>query len=235
MYVVDGTRPVSVPPTLAGSRLDPERDRIALVGVGLVRPPLEVVGAHLAGRVDDGRDLRGRRRDVEDDGGMVAALGERRRGDPEAQTGADDQRPRVPWCASRRYALRAARASPSSSSGVASVTSVGGTCALDRLLRHDALPDVAPRGQLELHLEQDLLDDRPQAAGAGLAHEGLVGDRDQRVVGEDELDPVELEEALELLDERVARLGEDRMRSSRESWWTALMTGRRPMNSGMRP
>ena len=33
---------------------------------------------------------------------------------------------------------------------------------------------------------------------------------DQRVVGEDELDAVEREEALELLDERVARLGEDR-------------------------
>ena len=31
----------------------------------------------------------------------------------------------------------------------------------------------------------------------------------QRVVGEDQLDPVELEEALELLDERVARLGQD--------------------------
>ena len=38
----------------------------------------------------------------------------------------------------------------------------------------------------------------------------LVGDRVERVVGEDELDVVELEEALELLGERVARLGEDR-------------------------
>ena len=26
-----------------------------------------------------------------------------------------------------------------------------------------------------------------------------------------------------------------RIRSSRLSWWTALMTGRRPMNSGMSP
>ena len=25
------------------------------------------------------------------------------------------------------------------------------------------------------------------------------------------------------------------IRSSRESWWTALMTGRRPMNSGISP
>ena len=38
----------------------------------------------------------------------------------------------------------------------------------------------------------------------------LLGDRDERVVGEHELDAVEGEEALELLDERVARLGQDR-------------------------
>src|SRR5262249_32188789 len=72
-----------------------------------------------------------------------------------------------------------------------------------------ALLDVAAAGQLELHVEEDLLDDRPQAAGAGLALERPVGDRGQRLVGEDQLDPVELEEALELLRERVARLGED--------------------------
>src|ERR671916_344801 len=61
-----------------------------------------------------------------------------------------------------------------------------------------------------LHVEQDLLDDRAQAARAGLPGERLLGHRDERVVGEDELDPVEAEEALELLDERVAWLGEDR-------------------------
>ena len=82
--------------------------------------------------------------------------------------------------------------------------------ALDRLLGHDALLDVAAGGQLELDLEQDLLDDRAQAAGAGLALERAIGDGLQRVVGEDQLDPVEAEEALELLDDRVARLGEDR-------------------------
>src|SRR4051812_2928498 len=81
---------------------------------------------------------------------------------------------------------------------------------LDGLLGHDALLDVAPGGQLELHVEQDLLDDRAQAAGAGLALQGTIGDRDEGVVGEDQLDAVELEEALELLDQRVARLGEDR-------------------------
>ena len=78
---------------------------------------------------------------------------------------------------------------------------------LDRLLRHDALRDVAARRQLELDLEQDLLEDRAQAARAGVALERLVGDRAERVVGEVQLDPVEAEEALELLDERVARLG----------------------------
>src|SRR3954462_1342756 len=81
---------------------------------------------------------------------------------------------------------------------------------LDPLARHGALLDVAAGGQLELDLEQDLLEDRPQAAGAGLALERLVGDRRKRVLGEDELDAVEGEEPLELLHERVARLGEDR-------------------------
>ncbi len=65
-------------------------------------------------------------------------------------------------------------------------------------------------GQLELDLEQDLLDDRAQPARAGLALEGALGDRGERVLGEDQLDAVEGEEALELLDERVARLDEDR-------------------------
>src|SRR5919199_6246890 len=81
---------------------------------------------------------------------------------------------------------------------------------LDRLLGHHALLDVPPRGELELHVEQRLLEDRPQRAGAGLPLEGLVGDRLERLLGEDELDAVELEEPLELPDERVARLGEDR-------------------------
>ena len=90
------------------------------------------------------------------------------------------------------------------------MTSVGGTALSTVSFVTTHLLDVAAGRQLELHVEEDLLDDRPQAAGAGLALEGLVGDRDQRVVGEDELDAVELEEALELLDERVARLGEDR-------------------------
>ena len=82
--------------------------------------------------------------------------------------------------------------------------------ALDRLLGDDALGHVAARGQLELDVEQRLLEDRAQAAGAGLALQRPVGDRAERVLGEDELDVVELEEALELLGERVSRLGQDR-------------------------
>src|SRR5207249_3960374 len=38
----------------------------------------------------------------------------------------------------------------------------------DRLLRDDALGDVPAGGQLEHHVEQGILDDRPQAAGPGL-------------------------------------------------------------------
>src|SRR4051795_11667360 len=80
---------------------------------------------------------------------------------------------------------------------------------LDGLLGHDALLDVATGRQLELHVEQGLLEDRAQAARPGLAGQGLVRNRGERLVGEDQLDAVELEEALELLHERVARLGED--------------------------
>jgi hypothetical protein len=53
-------------------------------------------------------------------------------------------------------------------------------------------------------------EDRAEAAGARLALERAVGDGGQRLVGEDQVDAVELEEAGELLDERVAGLGEDR-------------------------
>src|SRR5581483_776608 len=80
---------------------------------------------------------------------------------------------------------------------------------LDRLLRDHALGDVLTGRQLEHDVEQSVLDDRPQAAGAGLALERLVGDRPQRVVGEDEVDVVVGEEPLVLLRERVLRFGED--------------------------
>src|SRR5262245_33375860 len=79
----------------------------------------------------------------------------------------------------------------------------------DALLRDHALGDVAPRRQLEHHVEQRCLDDRAEPAGTGLALERAVGDLPHRVVGEDELDAVVPEEALVLLDERVLRLLED--------------------------
>src|SRR5215211_5841230 len=81
---------------------------------------------------------------------------------------------------------------------------------LDRLAGDHALRDVAPRRELELHVEKRLLEDRAKAPGPSLALEGLVGDGGQRVLLEYELDVVELEEALELLGERVPRLGQDR-------------------------
>src|SRR5579884_2730943 len=79
----------------------------------------------------------------------------------------------------------------------------------DALLRDHALGDVTPRGQLEHHVEERPLDDRAEAARAGLALEGAVGDLPHRVLGEDELDPVVPEEALVLLRERVLGLLED--------------------------
>src|SRR5690349_12834433 len=73
----------------------------------------------------------------------------------------------------------------------------------------DDLRDVAPRRDVVHHVEEDLLDDRAQAACSGAALERRLGDRVDRVVGELELDAVEVEELLVLLDEGVARLGED--------------------------
>src|SRR5215211_1503287 len=79
----------------------------------------------------------------------------------------------------------------------------------DRLLRDHALGDVASRRQLEHHVEQRALDDRPESAGACLALERAVGDLPERVVREHELDRVVAEETLVLADEGVLRLGED--------------------------
>src|SRR5919204_2225085 len=80
---------------------------------------------------------------------------------------------------------------------------------LDRLLRDRAFDDVVARRELEHDVEERRLDDRAQAARAGLTLERLVRDLPKRVLGEDELDVVVREEALVLLDERVLRLGED--------------------------
>src|SRR5205807_3283858 len=80
---------------------------------------------------------------------------------------------------------------------------------LDRLLRNDALGDVATRRELEHDVEQSVFDDRTEPARAGFALERLVGDLPQRVLGEHELDRVVTEEALVLPHERVLRLGQD--------------------------
>ena len=56
------------------------------------------------------------------------------------------------------------------------------------------LLDVVAAGQLVHDVEQDLFEDGPQATGTGAPQERLVGDRRERVVGELELDVLELEE-----------------------------------------
>ena len=90
------------------------------------------------------------------------------------------QHPRQARLRSRRYADSWASSSsprPSARRRTAWVTRVGPQALLDRVLGDHALGDVAPRGQLELHVHQRLLEDRAQSAGAGLALERLVGDR----------------------------------------------------------
>ena len=68
------------------------------------------------------------------------------------------------------------------------------------------LHDVGARRQVVHDLEQHLFEDRPQTAGTGAALQRLVGDRVERVVGEHQLDVVEVEELLVLLHQRVLRL-----------------------------
>ena len=88
-------------------------------------------------------------------------------------------------------------------------TSVGLTLSLTTSPVTTTLAMSSRDGHVVHHVEEHLLDDRAQAAGAGAAHHGLVGDRLDGVGGELELDAVELEELLVLLDQRVAGLGED--------------------------
>src|SRR5207248_6059258 len=82
------------------------------------------------------------------------------------------------------------------------------------VLQHDFARDEYPgrvrvAGYLVHHGEQYLFHDRAQSAGAGAAQVGLVGDGFQRIRLELQLHAVQLEQALVLLDQRVARLGED--------------------------
>src|SRR4051812_23479404 len=64
----------------------------------------------------------------------------------------------------------------------------------DRVLRDDALLHAGFGWKLIHHLEHRLLEDRAQAAGAGIALDGLLGDRFEGVFLELEADVVVLEE-----------------------------------------
>src|SRR6266508_1495575 len=79
----------------------------------------------------------------------------------------------------------------------------------DHVGGHHAAAHVVAGGQVVLDVEQDLFQDRAQPAGAGAAQDRLVGHGLQGVVGELQLDPVELEELAVLLDQGVLGLDED--------------------------
>src|SRR5215469_5755873 len=79
----------------------------------------------------------------------------------------------------------------------------------DDLSADDDLLDVLAAWHLVHDRQQDFFKNRAQAASAGAAQDRLVGDGLQRVVGELQVDTVELEEAPVLPDQRVARLGQD--------------------------
>src|SRR3954466_14727863 len=79
----------------------------------------------------------------------------------------------------------------------------------NRVLRDDALLHAGFGGKLVHHLEHRLLENCAQATGAGIALDGLLGDRLEGVFLELEADVVILEELAVLLGERVLGLGQD--------------------------
>src|SRR6516165_8859253 len=122
----------------------------------------------------------------------------------------------------RRGATRdednAARCPPGRRSGGLFAGGAGAGAARDDggvdVLEHDRAGDDDPfhvlaAGHLVHHREQDFLQDGPQAAGAGAAQDGLVGDGFERVGRELQVHPIQLEQPPVLLDQRVPRLGED--------------------------
>ena len=88
-------------------------------------------------------------------------------------------------------------------------TSVGLTFSRTVSSSMTTLPTSLRPGQVVHRVEEHLLEDRPQAAGAGAAQQRLVGDGLEAVGGELQLDVLELEHLLVLAHERVLRLGED--------------------------
>src|SRR5436309_8162236 len=81
--------------------------------------------------------------------------------------------------------------------------------ALDRIAGDDDLADVRARRDLVHDVEEYLLDDGPEPAGAGLPLRRALRRRLKRIRRELEFHLVEREEFLVLLDDRVLRLGED--------------------------
>ena len=81
---------------------------------------------------------------------------------------------------------------------------------LDDLLVDHHLLHVAQAGQVVHGVEQHILEDGAQAAGAGLSLHGLAGHRAQRVLAKVELHAFHVEQLAILLGERVLRLQQDR-------------------------
>ena len=82
------------------------------------------------------------------------------------------------------------------------------------MLEHDVAGDDDPGDiftarHLVHNREQNLFKDGAEPASPGATQDGLLGDRLERVLGELELDVIELEELAVLLDECVLWLGED--------------------------
>src|SRR5262249_34302552 len=83
--------------------------------------------------------------------------------------------------------------------------------ALDDLLGDHDLLDAFEARQVEHRVEQDGLQDRAQAARAGLADDRLAGNGAERFLRQRETDALHLEQPLILLYQRVLGLGEDEL------------------------
>src|SRR5262249_43040863 len=80
---------------------------------------------------------------------------------------------------------------------------------LDDFARYDDFLDTLKVREIEHGPEQDAFEDRTQPSRAGLALDRLAGDRAKRLVGEGQLDILDLEQPLILLHQRVLRIGQD--------------------------
>jgi hypothetical protein len=78
-----------------------------------------------------------------------------------------------------------------------------------RSFGYDALDDIAPSGHVVHRFQQHVLQDGTKSARARAPLEGEVSDRVERLFFDDEFDAVHREDLLELLHERVLRLGQD--------------------------